>query len=261
MVEHLEAGLKTSTPQGPFHELHGPFSGGAASAASGAPPQVRQAGSIITAQNPGDQYGDHVGDTVNLQIKATDSTPGQTLTFSATDLPPGVSISNTGLISGAIKAAGAFVPTITATDTTGAAGSVFFHWPVPGVITITNPGNQATAVGGTVWVPISATSTAVGTPGSGARLFYSETGLPPSLDFDPSTGLISGWPEAAGTYHVSVTAKDGASPCSVGVLHLDGEPGRRHRRDRAHPAQPGREMPGRHRQRYCQRHQGPDLDV
>jgi Ricin-type beta-trefoil lectin domain/Putative Ig domain len=170
-----------------------------------------QPGNVIVVNNPGDQYL-QVGDTTSLQITATDSGSGQTLTFSATDLPPGVSISSTGLISGTLSAPGGFTSTITATDTSGATGSTFFHWVIPGVITLTHPANQATTIGGSVWVPVSATDTATQALGTYARLAYSQTGLPPSLDFDTSTGLISGWPEAAGTYHVSVTAEDGVSP-------------------------------------------------
>ncbi len=54
----------------------------------------------MTVTNPGNQTGT-VGTAVSLQIHATDSASGQTLTYSATGLPAGLSInSSTGLISG-----------------------------------------------------------------------------------------------------------------------------------------------------------------
>ena len=69
--------------------------------------------------NPGNQTGT-VGTAVSLQIHATDSASGQTLTYSATGLPAGLSInSSTGLISGTPTTAGTSSVTVTATDTTG----------------------------------------------------------------------------------------------------------------------------------------------
>ena len=77
---------------------------------------------------PGNQTGT-VGTAASLQIKATDSASGQTLTYSATGLPAGLSInSGTGLISGTPTASGSSSVTVTATDTTGAKGSTSFTW-------------------------------------------------------------------------------------------------------------------------------------
>ncbi len=57
-------------------------------------------GNTVTVTNPGSQTGT-VGTAVSLQITATDSASGQTLTYSATGLPTGLSINaSTGLISG-----------------------------------------------------------------------------------------------------------------------------------------------------------------
>jgi hypothetical protein len=60
----------------------------------------------------------------SLQITATDSASGQTLTYAAAGLPADLSInSGTGLISGTPTTAGTSTVTVTAGDTTGAAGS------------------------------------------------------------------------------------------------------------------------------------------
>ena len=82
----------------------------------------------VTVTNPGTQTGT-VGTAASLQIGASDSASGQTLTYSATGLPAGLSInSSTGLISGTPTAAGSSSVTVTATDTTGAAGTATFTW-------------------------------------------------------------------------------------------------------------------------------------
>ena len=64
------------------------------------------AANTVTVTNPGNQTGT-VGTAVSLQISATDSASGQTLTYSATGLPAGLSIiSSSGLISGTPTTAG-----------------------------------------------------------------------------------------------------------------------------------------------------------
>ena len=84
----------------------------------------------VTVTNPGSQTGT-VGTAASLQISATDSASGQTLTYSATGLPAGLSISSsTGLISGTPTTAGTDSVTVTATDTTGAKGSATFTWTI-----------------------------------------------------------------------------------------------------------------------------------
>ncbi len=87
-------------------------------------------GNTVTVTNPGSQSS-AVGTAVSLQITATDSASGQTLTYSATGLPAGLSIgSSSGLISGTPASAGSSSVTVTARDTTGASGSASFGWTV-----------------------------------------------------------------------------------------------------------------------------------
>ncbi|MFC0438261.1 alkaline phosphatase family protein [Kutzneria buriramensis] len=88
------------------------------------------AGNTVTVTNPGNQNGT-VGAAASLPISATDSASGQTLTYTATGLPSGLSInSSTGLISGTPTTAGTSSVTVTATDTTHASGSTTFSWTV-----------------------------------------------------------------------------------------------------------------------------------
>ena len=91
---------------------------------------VGTAGNTVTVTNPGSQSGT-VGKAASLQIAATDSASGQTLTYSATGLPAGLSISSTtGLISGTPSTAATSSVTVTAADTTGASGSATFSWTI-----------------------------------------------------------------------------------------------------------------------------------
>ncbi len=84
----------------------------------------------VTVTNPGNQTGT-VGTAVSLQIQASDSASGQTLTYSATGLPAGLSVnSSSGLISGTPTTAGTSNVTVTAEDTTGASGSASFTWTI-----------------------------------------------------------------------------------------------------------------------------------
>jgi F5/8 type C domain/Ricin-type beta-trefoil lectin domain/Putative Ig domain len=87
-------------------------------------------GDTVTVTSPGNQSST-VGTAASVQISASDSASGQTLTYSATGLPAGLSInSSSGLISGTPTAAGTSSVTVTAKDTTGASGSVSFSWTV-----------------------------------------------------------------------------------------------------------------------------------
>jgi endo-1,4-beta-xylanase len=86
----------------------------------------------VTVTNPGTQSGT-VGTAASLQIHATDSASGQTLSYSATGLPAGLSInSSSGLISGTPTASGSNTVTVTVKDTTGATGTATFAWNISG---------------------------------------------------------------------------------------------------------------------------------
>lgn len=83
----------------------------------------------IPLLDPGAQRG-VTGTAVSLQIKAVDPVTGQTLSFSATGLPAGLSISASGLITGTPSTAGTYRPTVKVTDGHGHSGSVSFGWTV-----------------------------------------------------------------------------------------------------------------------------------
>jgi hypothetical protein len=95
--------------------------GTAAFAAAVAPPP-----NTVTVTNPGAQIAT-VGTAFSLQINATDSAASQTLSYTATGLPAGLTLNpTTGLITGTPTTAGTSSATVTATDTTSAHDSATF---------------------------------------------------------------------------------------------------------------------------------------
>ena len=81
--------------------------------------------------NPGNQVT-LLDSSVNLQVGATDQNSGDILTFSATDLPTGLSISDDGVISGNATALGSFNVTVTVDDGNGGSSDANFSWSIYG---------------------------------------------------------------------------------------------------------------------------------
>ncbi|WP_237111578.1 M4 family metallopeptidase [Nocardioides sp. WS12] len=97
-----------------------------------ADPTCTTAGNTVTVTNPGNRTGT-VGTATSLQLTGSSSGAGQTLTWSATGLPAGLSINaSSGLISGTPTTAVTASVTVTARDTTGATGSTSFTWTISG---------------------------------------------------------------------------------------------------------------------------------
>jgi hypothetical protein len=86
----------------------------------------------IGVSNPGAQTT-RIHTAASLQVAATDSA-GNALTFSATGLPPGLSINGaTGAISGTSGTPGVYGVTVRATDTRGSFGTTTFNWTIQGL--------------------------------------------------------------------------------------------------------------------------------
>jgi hypothetical protein len=142
------------------------------------------------------------GAVVNLQVGALTA---KTVSYSATGLPPGLSINQTtGQISGTLQGrAASFPATVTVTPTSGSAVTQAFTWNVHGGVRMTAPSRTGT-VGSPIIAQIAATDAL-----PGCTLHLAATGLPPGLSMT-GCGKIFGWPTKYGQFQVNVTASDSA---------------------------------------------------
>ncbi len=169
----------------------------------------------VSVSNPGPQTST-VGTAVSLQVNGSDA-ESLPLTYSATGLPPGLSINSTGgLISGTPTGPSSpYSVTVTATDGSASA-SVMFNWQV----NLPTQAPSITSASSTTFVVGTAGSFAVTTTGdpSGSSMGISESGkLPSGVSFTNNangTATISGTPKTGtkGTYPLTITASNGVSP-------------------------------------------------
>jgi hypothetical protein len=119
---------------------------------------------------------------------------------------PGLSLdSGQGVLSGTPTAPGSFTFGLQVTDSNGVTGSRNFTLTVaPAALKITNANQLPDAILGS---PFSFQMTAVG----GAPPYtWRANGLPNGVTIDPSTGLLSGTAQSAGTISFAVTVIDSA---------------------------------------------------
>jgi GH25 family lysozyme M1 (1,4-beta-N-acetylmuramidase) len=151
---------------------------------------------------------DGVGSAANLALRALDAAAGRQLTWSASGLPPGMTIDTaTGQITGTLPAAPArYQVGVTVTDAASDVQSLKFRWAVHGAVRLPSPGRQRTVAGAAVDIRLAAQD---GLPG--CSLTFTASGLPPGLSLGPC-GLVTGFPGRPGSYQVSVRAGDSANP-------------------------------------------------
>jgi prepilin-type N-terminal cleavage/methylation domain-containing protein len=155
-----------------------------------------------TVNNPGNQAG-QAGVVVALQVTVSGGVAP--MTWTATGLPTGLSISTGGLISGTPTTAGTYSTVVRVTDGFALFGDAAFTWTISPPVQITTPPAQSGEVG------IAVTSLQVVASSGTTPYSWSATGLPPGLSIN-SSGRISGTPSTSGTYaSVRVTVTDSAT--------------------------------------------------
>jgi GH25 family lysozyme M1 (1,4-beta-N-acetylmuramidase) len=149
------------------------------------------------------QTGTSIG---TVRLRTLNQLAGQAVSYSVSGLPPGLSYSTTGQITGTPLAGDiAQQYTVTVTPSAGAVpSSMSFTWIIHGALTVANPGTRTTTAGTPVALRIGVSDQ----DGASYPPHISVSGLPPGLVMD-STGLITGWPTTPGTYTVHVSASDG----------------------------------------------------
>ena len=176
----------------------------------------------VVGTNTADQHGQD-GQTVSLDTAPAFADPnGDALTYSAANLPPGLSIDpTTGRITGTIastaSAGGSYAVAVTAMDGKGGSTIETFAWMVDNLAPVANS-NAPIDVGplpdGATVAPFDAA--AAFTNANGLPLTYAASGLPAGLVIDPATGIVTGTLDHDastggdhGTYTVTVSASDG----------------------------------------------------
>jgi large repetitive protein len=146
------------------------------------------------------------------------ATPAATFTETGT-LPPGISLSSSGLLSGTPTTAGAYQVTVTAANGIAPAATQTFSIYIDEAPAITSADQTVFGTG----VAGSFTMTASGYP----QPTFSESGALPSGVTLSSAGLLSGTPAAgtAGVYPITVTATNSAgSATQAFTLTVDETP-------------------------------------
>ncbi len=158
-----------------------------------------------------------VGASYNQTISVTGGTaPYGNFVVTAGSLPPGLTLSHAGVVSGTPTANGSFTFTVQASDSSTGTGPYTQGQAIS--LTVSTPTfvfSPATLPAAQVGAPFSQSITVTGgtapygnfvvTTGTGSAPYNT---LPAGLTLNPSTGLLSGTPTAGGAYNFNISATD-----------------------------------------------------
>lgn len=154
--------------------------------------------------SPGSLPNGTVGIGYSQGVSAAGGTSPYSYGLSAGSLPPGLTLSGSGLLSGSPTLDGTYSFTVTATDAYGCTGSTAYVVTIGTCPTITiSPSSLAN---GLVSTPYSATLLASG--GTAPHTFAVTAGSLPAGMTLSGGGSLAGTPTASGTYSFTVTATD-----------------------------------------------------
>jgi hypothetical protein len=167
----------------------------------------------VTVANPGSRTGTAGTAITSFSLSASGGTAPYTWT--GTGLPPGITVSSAGVVSGTPTTAGTYTPTVTAHDSAGGSGSATFTVTISsGTSSCASPGqrlaNPGFESGNTGW---TASSGVIGQNASGGEA--------------PRTGSWNAWLDGYGTTHTDTLSQSVTIPanCSNSTLsfylHID----------------------------------------
>ena len=158
-----------------------------------------------------------VGLPYTATLTATGGTPPYTWT-ATTSLPPGLSLGNTGGLSGTPTLGGSYALGVRVTDAQGIYVTRSLTVSVLGVSIVT----PATLPDGTATLPYSQILSASG--GTPPYAWSIGVGLPAGLTLNATTGTISGTPTTAGTATFTVQVADSSRMTAVQTFTLRIQP-------------------------------------
>ena len=173
-------------------------------------PPVYSPVSIVTTSLPAT---DRLDPGYSIQLQAIGGKPG-TYTWSTAPaaLPPGITLSSSGLISGQATTPGSYPFTVQVADSAVPADTTTQNYTLNVSVTPLTEQFVLTPPDGVVGQPYTSTPLAVN--GGTTPYVWTATGLPTGLAINPTSGTISGTPTVAnpGGSTVTIKATDAATP-------------------------------------------------
>lgn len=176
-------------------------------------PPVYSPVSIVTTSLPAT---DRLDPGYSIQLQAIGGKPG-TYTWSTAPaaLPPGITLSSSGLISGQATTPGSYPFTVQVADSAVPADTTTQNYTLNVSVTPLTEQFVLTPPDGVVGQPYTSTPLAVN--GGTTPYVWTATGLPTGLAINPTSGAISGTPTVAnpGGSTVTIKATDAATPAET----------------------------------------------